>query len=152
MGIWCIGPNRGVVLYSKQGRRKDLKHLGKTFWSPKILKFPYLTRELLLRSICHGDWMILIDLKEAYLQIPIHPDSRKYLWFVARGKFCQFRVFCFHLTTAPQVFASVMAPVSVILHQMGVRILRYLSYWLALAGTLEDIQLANDQVLPYAVN
>ena len=39
------------------------------------------------------------------------------------------------LTTAPQVFTRIMAPVSAILHRYGVRMLRYLDDWLILAST-----------------
>ena len=46
------------------------------------------------------------------------------------GKVYQFKVLCFGLSTAPQVFTRVMAPVSVILHRMGVRLRRYLANWL----------------------
>ena len=51
------------------------------------------------------------------------------------GKTYQFRVLCFGLTTAPQVFTRIMAPVSAILHRLGVRMLRYLDDWLILAST-----------------
>ena len=47
----------------------------------------------------------------------------------------QFRVLCFGLTTAPQVFTRIMAPVSAILHRHGVRMLRYLDDWLILASS-----------------
>ena len=55
------------------------------------------------------------------LQMPMHPDSRKFLRFMVGGKVYQFKVLCFGLSTAPQVFTRVMAPVSAILHRMGVR-------------------------------
>ena len=45
------------------------------------------------------------------------------------------RVLCFGLTTAPQVFTRIMAPVSAILHKYGVRMLRYLDDWLILASS-----------------
>ena len=41
---------------------------------------------------------------EARTQILIHPVSRRYLRFTAGGKTWQFRVLCFSLSTAPQVF------------------------------------------------
>ena len=93
------------------------------------------TPRSVLSSIRPGDWMISLDLQDAYLQVPVHHDSRRYLRFVVAGKSFQFRVLCFGLTTAPQVFTRIMAPVSAILHRYGVRMLRYLDDWLILAST-----------------
>ena len=93
------------------------------------------TPQSVLRSIRPGDWMISLDLQDAYLQVPVHHDSCRYLRFVVAGKLYQFRVLCFGLTTAPQVFTRIMAPVSTILHKYGVRMLRYLDDWLILAST-----------------
>ena len=69
------------------------------------------TPRSVLSSIRPGDWMISLDLQDAYLQVPVHHDSRRYLRFVVAGKSYQFRVLCFGLTTAPQVFTRIMAPV-----------------------------------------
>ena len=91
--------------------------------------------------------MVSIDLKGACLQIPIHPASRRYLRFTAGGRTWQFRVLCFVLSTAPQVFTRVMAPVSGFLHQLGVWMLRYLDDWLILASSREEPCWARDQVL-----
>ena len=88
-----------------------------------------------LNYIHPGDWMVSLDLQDAYLQVPVHHDSRRYLRFVVDGKTFQFRVLCFGLTTAPQVFTGIMAPVSAILHRHGVRMLRYLDDWLILASS-----------------
>ena len=67
-----------------------------------------------------------MDLQDAYLQVPIHPGSRRYLQFTMAGVPYQFRVLCFGLTTAPQVFTRLMAPISAILCRYGIRVLRYL--------------------------
>ena len=91
--------------------------------------------------------MISIDLKDACLQISIHPASRRYLRFTAGGRTWQFRVLCFGLSTAPQVFTRMMAPVSGFLHQLGVRMFWYLDDWLILASSREEACWARDQVL-----
>ena len=83
--------------------------------------------------------MISIDLKDAYLQVPVHPESRRFLRFVADGKAYQFKELCFGLSTAPQVFARVMAPVSVMLHDLGIWILQYLGDWLVLASSRKEV-------------
>ena len=72
-----------------------------------------------LRSIRPGDWMVSLDLQDAYLQVPVPHDSRRYLRFVVGGRTYQFGVLCFGLTTAPRVFMRIMAPVSAILHKYG---------------------------------
>ena len=98
-------------------------------------RFHMETPRSVLNSIRPGDWMISLDLQDAYLQVPVHHDSRRFMRFVVAGKTYQFRVLCFGLTTAPQVFTRIMAPVSAILHRHGVRMLRYLDDWLILAST-----------------
>ena len=98
-------------------------------------QFHMETPQSVLRSIRLGDWMVSLDLQDAYLQVPVHHDSRRYLRFVVGGRSFQFRVLCFGLTTASQVFTRIMAPVSAILHKYGVRMLSYLDDWLILASS-----------------
>ena len=100
-----------------------------------------------LRSVKRFDWMISINLKDAYLQVTIHPDSRKFLRFVVDDKTFQFRALCFGLSTAPQVFTRVMAPVSAMLHSQGIRMLRYSDDWLILASTHQEALQVRDAVL-----
>ena len=114
-----------------------------------VVKTPFRkeTTQSVLRSFQRNDWMVSVDLKDAYLQVPIHPSSRRLLQFVVGGRTWQFQVLCFGLTTAPQVFTRVMVPVLAFLHRMGVRILRYLDDWLILASSREGAIWATDQVL-----
>ena len=110
-------------------------------------RFHMETPQSVLRSIRQGDWMISLDLQDAYLQVPIHPESRRYLRFTMRGVSYQFRVLCFGLTTAPQVFTRLMAPISAILHRYGIRMLRYLDDWLILAESRTACIQARDRLL-----
>ena len=59
-----------------------------------VVKTPFRmeTTQSVLRSIRRNDWMVSVDLKDAYLQVPIHPSSRRFLRFVAGGRTWQFRV------------------------------------------------------------
>lgn len=70
----------------------------------KKMKFKMETINSVLASICQGDWMISLDVQDAYFHILVHPDSRKYLRFVFEDQIFQFRALCFGLLTAPQVF------------------------------------------------
>ena len=68
-------------------------------------RFQMETPQSVLRSIRPGDWMVSLDLQDACLQVPVHPESRLYLRFTMGGVSYQFKVLCFGLTTAPQVRA-----------------------------------------------
>ena len=59
----------------------------------------------------------------------------------------QFRVLCFGLSSTPQVFTRVMAPVSSIMHRFGFRVLHYLDDWLVLGSSLQEITRARDFLL-----
>ena len=100
------------------------------------------TLQSVLLSVRAGDWMVSLDLKDAYLQVLMHPDSRKFLRFIALGKVYQFKVLCFDLPTAPQVFTRVMAPVLTLLHRSSIRLRRYLDDWLVQASSREQVLLA----------
>ena len=81
------------------------------------------------------------------LQVPFHPASRRYLRFCVGDVVYQFRALCFGLSSAPQVFTRVMAPVSSIMHRHGFRLLRYLDDWLVLGFTFQELVRARDFLL-----
>ena len=114
----------------------DLSHLNRFV---DVSHFQMETIQSVLLSVRQGDWMASIDLKEAYLQVPIHPSSRHLLRFVFQDRVYQFRALCFGLSTAPQVFTRVMAPVSAILHSMGIRMRRYLDDWLVQSSSRDSL-------------
>ena len=114
----------------------DLSHLNRFV---DVSPFQMETIQSVLLSVRQGDWMASIDLKEAYLQVPVHPTSRRFRRFMFRDTVCQFKALCFGLSTAPQVFTRVMAPVSAILHSMGICMRRYLDDWLVQSASRESL-------------
>ena len=114
----------------------DLSHLNRFV---DVSPFQMETIQSVLLSVRQGDWMASIDLKEAYLQVPVHPASRHFLRFVFRDQVYQFKALCFGLSTAPQVFTRVMAPVSAMLHSMGIRMRRYIDDWLVQSSSQESL-------------
>ena len=113
----------------------------------RLSHFRMETAQSVLQSIRSGYWMISLDLQDAYLQVPVHPPSRMYLRFCLGDQVYQFRVLCFGLSSTPQVFTRVMAPVFSIMHRFGFRILRYLNDWLVLGSSLQEIVRARDFLL-----
>ena len=103
-------------------------------------QFKMETAATVLSAIRQGDFMASIDLKDAYFQVPIHPSSRKWLRFTMKGVVYQFKVLCFGLATAPQVFTRVFATISDWAHTKGIRLLRYLDDWLILAHSKEELR------------
>ena len=89
-----------------------------------------------------GDWMVSLD-----LQVPVHLASRRFLRFCVGDAVFQFRTLCFGLSSAPQVFTRVMAPISSIMYRHGFHLLRYLDDWLVLGSTLQDLVRARDFLL-----
>ena len=59
--------------------------------------------ESIRASLIPGEWVLSIDLSDAYLHIPIHPNSRKYLRFCHKSQVFQFTSLPFGLATVPQV-------------------------------------------------
>ena len=70
--------------------------------------------------------------------------SRHFLRFLFSDTVYHFKALCFGLSTAPQVFTRVMAPVSAVLHSLGIRMRWYLDDWLVQSSSreslLEDLQ------------
>ena len=114
----------------------DLSHLIRFV---DVSHFQMETIQSVLLSVRQGDWLASIDLKEAHLQVPVHPASRHFLRFMFRGTVYRFKALCFGLSTAPQVFTRVMAPVSAILHSLGIRMRRYLDVWLVQSSSRESL-------------
>ena len=55
-----------------------------------------------------GDYMVKIDLTDAYFSIPLHKNSRKFLRFLWEGKTYEFLCLCFGLGPAPRIFTKLM--------------------------------------------
>ena len=87
------------------------------------------TPESIRASLIPGEWVSSIDLADAYLHIPIHPNSRKYLRFCHRSQVFQFTSLPFGLATAPQVFTMLVKEVKLVALSRGIRLHQYLDDW-----------------------
>ena len=72
--------------------------------------FKMETAASVLLSVGEGDFLASVDLKNVYFQILVHRSSRKLLRFTSEGAVYQFKVLCFGLSTAPQVFTECLQP------------------------------------------
>ena len=111
---------------------------------PSPLVCGRVTLSVGVHSVCapvstSGGLAASFDLREAYLPVPVHPASRHLLRFFLRDTVYQFQALCFGLSTTPQVFTWFMAPVSAILHSLGIRMRRYLDTWLVQSSSQESL-------------
>ena len=88
-----------------------------------------------------GYYMTKLDLKDAYLSVPIHPDSQKYLRFLWKNKTYQFKALPFGLNIAPMIFTRLMKPVAGFLRKRGVRLIVYLDDMLIIGASAEEATL-----------
>ncbi|KAM4697809.1 uncharacterized protein WCC33_013413 [Rhinophrynus dorsalis] len=89
----------------------------------------HILRDLLLPS----DWMIKIDLKDAYLTVPMAPSSPIFLQFRWHDQTWQFTCLPFGLSSAPWCFTKLLKPVVASLRSHGVRLIIYLNYILIMS-------------------
>ncbi|XP_065177287.1 uncharacterized protein LOC135807202 [Sycon ciliatum] len=81
------------------------------------------------------DWLVKLDLKDAYFVVPIHHDFRRLLRFRWSGQLFQFQCLPFGLSSAPRVFTKLMKVPMAILRSQGVRLIIYLDDLLIMASS-----------------
>lgn len=85
-------------------------------------------------------FMATLDLKDAYFQISIHENHRKYLRFKYKGITYQYNCMPFGLNCAPLVFTKLMKPVIAFLREKGFLSVVYLDDFLLMGKNFVDCQ------------
>ena len=101
----------------------NLKNLNRFVQSQK---FKMEGLEAVRKLIQPGDFMMKLDLQDAYFSVPIHNSHKKYLRFVFQGITYEFQCLPFGLSSAPRTFTKLLKPVIVLLRTQGIRIVIYL--------------------------
>ena len=105
------------------------------------------TPESIRASLRKGEWVTSIDFTDAYLHIPIHAQSQKYLRFHFKGVTYQFTSLPFRLATAPLIFTSIVKEVKLIAVQSGIRLHQYLDHWLIRAPSEQQCMVQTQKLL-----
>ena len=95
-----------------------------------------LIKDLLQRN----DWMISIDLKDAYLSVPIAQEHRQFLRFEWEDHLFKFQCLPFGLTSASRVFTKLLKPVMSLLRQKGIRCIIFLDDLLIMALSKQELE------------
>jgi len=93
-----------------------------------ITKVPFSIESLpILKSLIHkNDFMVSIDLSDAFFSIPLHPDCKKFITFQLRDKRFSFNVLPFGLTSSPRIFSKLLRPAIIWLRSRGIKVSSYL--------------------------
>ncbi len=78
------------------------------------------------RAVKRGDWLCTVDLKDAYMHIPIRVEHRKSLRFRIALNSYQWKVTPFGMSSAPRMFTKVLVPVIADARKLGVHTFPYL--------------------------
>ena len=123
----------------------NLKPLNKRFIRPR--KFRMETLASIIPTCAQGMWATSLDLKDAYLHIPIHPSCQRFLAFRYRHTDYVFQALPFGLATAPRVFTRVSRAVLAFLRRCGITLFAYIDDWLILANSRQECQEATRFVI-----
>ena len=93
-------------------------------------RFRMETLRTILESIVTPAWGASLDLRDAYLHVPIRPEDRKFLRFMYNSVMYEFATLPFGLSTSPRVFTRVVKTIGAALQRRGVMIFMYLDDWL----------------------
>jgi hypothetical protein len=113
----------------------NIKPLNKSIRPPK---FRMETLASVMRCPIKNKWAASLDLKDAYLHVPIHRHDQRWLRFQILGQTYQFRCLPFGLSTAPRVFTLVVRAVAAYLRRRGMNLCMYLDDWLIYGETYQS--------------
>ena len=94
--------------------------------------------QMALNLISPGDFMVSLDLKDAYFNIPIFSLHRKYLRFIWKSQRYEFTCLPFGYSLAPRVFTKVFKPIISHLRLHGLRIIIFLDDILLVASSKQE--------------
>jgi ribonuclease HI len=80
-------------------------------------------------------FLAVLDVKDAYHMIPIHPNDRKFLRFRWNGILYQYTCVPFGLNVAPRLYTKIMKPVLAHLRSNGFKSVSYLDDCLCMGDT-----------------
>jgi ribonuclease HI len=93
-----------------------------------------LVKSLLRRN----DYMVSIDLNQAFYHVPLAPSQTQYFAFDFLAKRYCFKCLPFGLTTSPRIFTKILKPLIKLARAQGIRVVAYLDDLLIMARTKQE--------------
>jgi len=127
--------SRLFYVKKKNGKFRPILDLSRLNIFVQTPSFAMETLDRILKFVTRVMWAASLDVTDAFLSVPIHPDFQKYFCFLMDGEIFMFLRLPFGLTTAPWAFTRVMRPIKGCLRLRGVFVTSYLDDFLVLAVT-----------------
>ena len=129
----CLSPI--FVIPKSSGDLRVILNLKQINLFIPVQHFRMETLSVILPQLSPQDWAATIDLKDAYLHVPIHQESHRLLGFSFQDRTYLYKVLPFGLKDSPWVFTRLVATVIAYLRLQGIRIFYYLDDWLVVASS-----------------
>ncbi|KAG1065060.1 hypothetical protein G6F42_026895 [Rhizopus arrhizus] len=100
----------------------NLKRLNQYLHAPHFKMDTLREVSLMIRR---NDYLVSIDLSDAFLHIGLHSESRRFLRLNWKGKVYQYRTIAFGLASSPYIFTKVCRPILEYLRSQGIRVSAY---------------------------
>lgn len=105
----------------------NLRHLNTYVYPPK---FRLISLSKVSQTLQQGDYLVKIDISNAYYHIPIQESHRRYLSLAFNGKIYNMNCLPFGLSSAPSIFSKITNWVASLLREKGIRVIVYLDDFL----------------------
>ncbi|XP_055915529.1 uncharacterized protein LOC129948518 [Eupeodes corollae] len=96
----------------------------------KTKHFQLISHAVVPEFLQKHDWMVKIDLSQAYFHVPISVSHRCFLRLVYNEEILEMTALPFGLSPSPQIFAALTNWIAEILRKRGIRVLVYLDDFL----------------------
>ena len=142
----CFSSHIFAVPKSSGGHRLilDVSRLNDFILTPT---FKMTNQKHLMLLLKPDSWMTTIDIREAYLHVPIRVCLQKFLALTCRGKLFFFRALPFGLAPAPWVYTAIMKFPLATLHQAGTNALAYIDDLILWAQSKDQAQAQTQQAV-----
>ena len=98
-------------------------------------------------TLQQGDWLIKIDLKDAFLSVPLRQTMGRLARFSWRGNLYQCLTLMFGMAPAPRLFTKLMKVPMSVLRRLHIRLVIYIDDMLLMAQTMEEVLMARDTAI-----
>jgi hypothetical protein len=123
------------VIPKKKGGVRSVFNLKKLNQYLEAPHFKMETIKEVSQMISPNDYLVSIDLSDAFLHIGLHQDSRRFLRLKWKGQIYQYCTTAFGLASSPYVFTKVCRPILEHFRSQGYKISAYLDDWILAASS-----------------